>query len=532
MRTYSVRVRLLIIAAVVAISIWSVYPPDRKIALGLDLKGGVELVLRVRTDDALKTQTELAAELVQSRLTRASAPGRVEVLDHLTFIVANASDPSVRDASAELGDRFTVTRESSRHVFRWKPEAAQALRRETVRLTIEILERRVNQLGLTEPSVTPYTEEDQIALQLPGVDDIDVAIETVQASGQLRLTLVERGPFVTLEAALVSYGGEVPPTVEILQGKSDSAGETQFYAVARQAAATGTDLRSVQSAFDEFNRPAVAFTLRPDAARRFGDLTARSINRELATVVGKRIASVATITSRIDESGQIVGLTREEMLEQVIALNSGALPAGVDYLDQHTVGSTLGEDSIRAGVLASVAGLALVMIFMLAYYRSLGMNALVSIVLNLLILLALMAHFDATLTLPGMAGLVLTIGMGVDSNVLIFERLREERAIAVSPRAAVRAAFDRVWIAIVDTHVASLLAAAVLFQFGTGAVRGFALTLALGLIANVFTAVFVSRTLLDLLTLQWLRAALSPSQLPSSAGRGPAIGARIPGSSA
>jgi preprotein translocase subunit SecD len=206
---------------------------------------------------------------------------------------------------------------------------------------------------------------------------------------------------------------------------------------------------------------------------------------------------VATIISRIDDRGQIVGLTREEMIEQVITLKSGALPAGLDYLDQRTVSATLGQASIRAGVLASMAGLALVTVFMLAYYRGMGVNAFASIVLNLLVVVALMASFDASLTLPGIAGLVLTIGMGVDSNVLIFERIREERATAATPRAAVRAAFDRVWITIVDTHIASLIAAAVLFQFGTGAVRGFALTLAIGLLANVFTAVFVSKTLFD-----------------------------------
>ena len=498
MRTYSLCVRLLIIAVVVAISIWSVFPPDRKIALGLDLKGGVQLVLRVRTDDALQKQTQLAAELVRDRLTRAGVAGRVEVLDSISFAVADAAAPAVQEALASLENRYQLTGGDSRPVFRLTPDAVLDLRRETVRLTIEILDRRVNELGLTEGSVAAYRDEDQIALQLPGVDDICVAKRIIQASGQLRLTLVERGPFVSLEAALAAYGGAVPSEVEILPGSPDPLGATPYYAVARQAAAGGTDLRSVQAALDEFNRPAVAFTLRPDAARRFGELTAGNIDRLLATVVGNRVASVATINSRIDESGQIVGLTRDEMMAQVIALKSGALPAGIDYLDQHTVGSTLGEDSIRSGVLASIAGLTLVTTFMLAYYRSHGVNALVSVLLNLLILMALMAHFDATLTLPGIAALVLTIGMGVDSNVLIFERIREERAIGASPRAAVRAAFERVWLAIVDTHVASLLAAAMLFQFGTGAVRGFAVTLALGLLVNVFTAVFVSRTLFDL----------------------------------
>jgi preprotein translocase subunit SecD len=496
MRTLNVRVRLLVVAAVAAVSLWSVYPPD-KIKLGLDLKGGVQLVLRVRTDDALRMQTQLSAEQVQDQLQRSGQRGRVELLDASGFRVVDVADPqSLRDAAADL-ETYRQTTDGAVHTFRLKPEAAHRLRREAVQLTMEIIERRVNDLGVTEPTVSAYTNDDQIAVQLPGVASIKEAIDVIQASGQLRLTLVEKGPFASMSLALAAYGTALPGNVEVLIGDDGSGGEA-YYAVGRQPAVTGADLRSAQPALDEFNRPAVAFTLRPDAGRRFGELTARSIGRLLATVVNDRVVAVATITSRIDDRGQIVGLTDAEVKEQVITLNSGALPAGVDYLGQFSVGATLGRDSIRAGVAASLAGLVLVTAFMLAYYRAMGVNAFVSIVLNLLVLLAMMSAIGASLTLPGIAGLVLTIGMGVDSNVLIFERIREERARAASPRAAVRAAFDRVWITIVDTHVASLLAAAMLFQFGTGAVRGFAVMLTLGLLANVFTAVFVSRTLFDL----------------------------------
>jgi preprotein translocase subunit SecD len=496
MRTFSVRVRLLIVAAVAAVSLWAIYPAD-KIKLGLDLKGGVQLVLRVRTDDALRRQTVLSAEQVQDRLERSGQQGRVEPIDESSFKLLDVADErSLRDAAGDL-ELFQQTTAGSTHTFRLKPEAAHRLRREAVQLTMEIIERRVNELGVSEPSVAPYTDEDQIALQLPGIEDMAAATDIIQATGQLSLTVVERGPFASPAAAHASYDGVVPANVEILPG-SDGAGGMTYYVVSRTAAVTGTDLRSAQASLDEFNRPAVGFTLRPEAGRRFGELTARSIGRTLATVANGRVASLATITSRIDDRGQIVGLTQEEVKEQVITLRSGALPAGIDLLGQFSVGASLGQDSIRAGVAASLAGLVLVTAFMLAYYRAMGVNAFVSIVLNLLILLALMAAAGATLTLPGIAGLVLTIGMGVDSNVLIFERIREERATAAGARAAVRAAFDRVWVTIVDTHVASLLAAAMLFQFGTGAIRGFAATLTMGLVANVFTSVFVSRTLFDL----------------------------------
>ena len=265
------------------------------------------------------------------------------------------------------------------------------------------------------------------------------------------------------------------------------------------AAVTGKDLRDVQPSRDEFNRPAVSFTLKPEAAARFGQVTGANINRRLATVLDDRVTSLATILGRIEDRGQIAGVTLDEMRDQVIILKSGALPASISYDAQHTVGPSLGQDSIRAGLLASAVGLGLVMAFMLAYYRLTGLNALASIVLNLVILLGLLASIGATMTLPGIAGFVLTIGMGVDSNVLIFERIREELASARSARSAVNAGFSRVWLTIVDTHVSSLIAAAFLFQFGTAPIRGFATTLAVGLLANVFTAVFVSRTLFELI---------------------------------
>jgi len=439
MRTRSVGVRLFIILIVVGLSLWALYPPAEKIRLGLDLKGGLLLVLRVRADGALQQHAQ----------------------DGMT------------------------------------PETARRIRRDTVQQAIATIERRVNELGLTEPTVARYTSDDQILVLLPGVGDIEGAKRIIRATAQLRLTLVENGPFGSREAALAEQGDGLRPDVEILPGRGDD-GSTVYYAVSKASAATGADLRNVQQALDEFNRPAVAFTLRPDAARRFGEFTARNINRTLATVIDDRVVSVATIISRIDDRGQIVGLSRQEMVDQVITLKSGALPAALDYLEQRTIGPALGQASIRAGVLASITGLALVTVFMLAYYRTMGVNALVSILLNLLVLVALMSALGAAWTLPGIAGLILTIGMGVDSNILIFERIREEAASASGPRAAVRAAFDRVWVTIVDTHIASLIAAAFLFQFGTGAIRGFATTLAIGLIANVFTAVFVSRTMFEL----------------------------------
>jgi preprotein translocase subunit SecD len=292
----------------------------------------------------------------------------------------------------------------------------------------------------------------------------------------------------------------------IVSGAADLAAtgggtpSTQYYIVRRVPVVSGRDLRNARPTLDENNLPAVSFSLNAEGARKFGDFTQANVGRQLAIILDNRVFSAPTIETRIAGEGRITGsFTNQEAQDLSLILRSGALPASMDYLEERTVGPTLGADSIRAGVTASLGGLVLVVLFMLGYYKLTGVNAVVSIVVNLLILLGLMAYLGATMTLPGIAGFILTIGMGVDSNVLIFERIKEELATAKGVRAAVNAGFDRVWWTIVDTHVSSLIAAAFLFQFGTGPIRGFATTLTIGLLANVFTAVFVSRTLFELI---------------------------------
>jgi preprotein translocase subunit SecD len=424
--------RVFIIAVVTAMCLWAIYPPGRRIKLGLDLNGGVHLVLRVKPD-----------------------------------------------------------------AMRQQAPAAQG---ELVEQVIRTIERRVNELGASEPVITRYGKQDQILVQLPGVADVEHAKAIIKSTARLRLTLVERGPFPDRESALRTYDHALPDDLLLLPGPSAGNDDEPpaFYVVGKAAVVSGEDLRDARQSVDELNRPAVAFSLKQEAGARFGEFTARHVNRTLATVLDDRVASVATILSRIDANGQIQGLSREEMVEQIVNFKSGSLPADLEYVEQRTIGASLGAAAIRSGITATAAGLVLVVLFMLAYYRLTGLNALVSMVLNLLILLALVAVIPVTMTLPGIAGLILTIGMGVDSNVLIFERIKEERARARSARAAVSAGFDRVWITIVDTHITSLIAAAILFQFGTSPIRGFATTLTLGLVANVFTAVFVSKTMFDL----------------------------------
>jgi preprotein translocase subunit SecD len=443
-------------------------------------------------------------ERLRDSLSRAGvAFSKLEATSATEFRVDGLNDDAgYRAQAGDVENVYDRSSETGGYSYRMKPNVANQLRDETVTQALETIERRVNELGVAEPIVARYGARDQILVQLPGVSDVRRAKEIIRSTARLELRLVDQGPFPSKEAALQAFNNTLPADSELMPGKQEGSGAagtagSAYYVVKKVSAVAGNDLRNAQQSLDEFNRPAVHFTLKQDAAVRFGSFTEANIGRPMAIILDGRVMSVATIQGRITDSGQITGITREEMLDQVITLKSGALPASMDYLEERTVGPSLGQDSIRAGITASLAGLALVIVFMIFYYKLTGLNAIVSIVVNLLILLGLMAAIPVTMTLPGVAGFILTIGMGVDSNVLIFERIKEELATARGARAAVNAGFDRVWWTIVDTHVSSLIAALLLLQFGTGPIRGFAVTLIIGLLSNVFTAVFVSRTMFE-----------------------------------
>jgi len=494
--------KLLTIVAVTALAAWGVYPPEDQIRLGLDLSGGAHLVLRVETSDALQVETETAAEQLGEQMS-------VQGMDAATVVPVDAETirvegvPGERDqAFRQLSDeRLAVSYDrepgaGGSYTFRMRGPVASSLREEAVRQALQTIERRVNELGVSEPIVAPHgIGGDQILVQLPGVSDVARAKSLIRSTSLLELKLVEEGPAASREALLQTRNGVVPPDMEV--ATQPSGAEPFYYLVRRVAAVTGRDLRNARPSLDEFNQPAVSFTLNREGARKMGDITGANLGRGLAIILDGQVRSAPTIQGRITDSGQITGVSQQEAEDLQITLRSGALPASLTYLEERTVGPTLGADSIRAGVAASIAGLVLVAVFMLGYYKLAGINAVVAVVLNLLILMACMAYIEAVLTLPGIAGLILTIGIGVDSNVLIFERIKEELRSAKSVRSAVAAGFDRVLLTIIDTHVASLIAAAFLFQFGSGPIRGFATTLFFGLVSNVFTAVFVSRSLFE-----------------------------------
>ncbi len=507
----NLRWKFLITGLVAALAVWSVIPPSKKIKLGLDLKGGVHLVYKVETDAALKVETETNAEQLKEALTSATPSitvGAVRATSNTAFQVDGvppASEQQFRQIALQMVgatfDRDPGVEGSS--TFRMKPNIERDLRTEAVRQAIQTIERRVNELGVSEPVVAAYgTAGDQIVIQLPGVQDIAHAKSVIRNTAMLEIKLVEAGPAPDEASLLTAYQGKVPDDMEVVPGVSGTPGDAsrQFYLVHKVAAITGRDLRKAKPTVDHLNLPAVGFTLNNEGIPKFSKVTGEHVGGYLAIILDGVVQSAPRIENRIAQAeAEITGtFTQQEVADLVMILNSGALPAPLTSQEQREVGPTLGEASVRAGVTASVVGLVLVTLFMLMYYRLAGINAFVSISLNLLILMGFMAYLGAVMTLPGIAGFVLTIGMGVDSNVLIFERIREELALKKGPRQAVAAGFDRVFITIIDTHVSSLIAAAFLFQFGTGPIRGFATTLFFGLITNVFTAVFVSRSLFEL----------------------------------
>ena len=468
------------------------------------------MVLRVQTDDALRIETETSMERVREVLeVRNITVGTIAVDTPTRFRIEGVLPTEDAEFRAITDEQLEVVfgRESGaggRYAFEMRPNMAVSLRDESVRQALQTIERRVNELGVTEPIVAPHgVGGDQILVQLPGVTDVARAKEIICSTALLELKLVEQGPAISQELLLQANGGRVPDGMEVVSGTDDTlspgaAPQPVFYLVRRVAAITGRDLRTARQTLDEYNQPAVSFLLNGEGARKFGDITGQNVGRQLAIILDGRVYSAPRIESRITDEGRITGsFDQQEAGDLGLVLRSGALPASLTYLEERTVGPTLGADSVRAGVLAALTGLVLVAFFMLIYYKLAGINAILSVALNLLILLGVMAYLGATMTLPGIAGFILTIGMGIDSNVLIFERIKEELATAKSVRLAVAAGFDRVFLTILDTHVASLIAAAFLFQFGTGPLRGFATTLFFGLLSNVFTAVFVSRTLFE-----------------------------------
>jgi len=475
----------------------------KQLKLGLDLKGGVHLVMKVQTDDALKLECDIESERLRESLKSKSITfSDISTISPTQFRVDGippAQDANFRTAAQDVQTNFERGSGSNgSYVFTMRQNVQMNLREEAVVQARQTIERRVNELGVAEPSISQQGA-DQILVQLPGVADVERAKEIMGSPAFLELKIVEQGPSPTKEGLEVN--GQVPTGMEIVPGATGTPGDasTVYYLVRKASVVTGRDLRNARETPDENNLPAISFTLNAEGGRKFGKATSENINRQLAIILDGRVQSAPRIESRINTDGRITGsFTLDEANDLALKLRSGALPAGLTYLQERTIGPSLGADSIRSGVAASVAGLLLVVVFMLIYYKLSGINAVIALIFNLVILLGLMAYFGVVMTLPGIAGFVLTMGIGVDSNVLIFERIKEELEAQRGVRASINAGFGRVFWTLLDTHVAALISAAFLFQFGTGPIRGFAMTLSIGLASNLFTSIFVSKTFFEM----------------------------------
>jgi len=490
-----------------AVAVWPPYERDGvpgKIHLGLDLRGGIHLVLQVVLEDALNATVDDAVTTARDQATRKGIQfGAVQRVSPTSFSVEGTEPARVKDMRDLLRDFFGRSYEvreagEGKFTVQMTDLYARQVKEQTVQEAIRTLERRVNALGVAEPVIAATGNRgDQILVQLPGVTDVEQAKRIIKTTAQLSLRLVENSA-ASPETLLQGVGGKVPDNMEMMSGPSDTPGQPTYFLLRKEAMITGRDLKSARVGVDESNRPQINFALNALATDKFSRETARSIGRQLAIVLDGTVYSAPVIQSKLGSENRITGrFTTQEADELSKILKAGALPATLKYLQQLTVGASLGRDSIRAGVTAAAAGMAFIVIFMLVYYRLSGLNAVVALAANLLILLAAMAYTNATLTLPGIAGVILTIGVGVDTNVLVFERIREELRNGKTVRVAIQNGFDRVLITIIDTHATAIIAALFLFTFGTGPIKGFAVTLVIGLVANVFASYFVSRFLFE-----------------------------------
>jgi len=490
----------------------------KNIRLGLDLRGGSHIVLQIQLQDAFKAEADLAVERLKELLKKEnieyaaierSDPQSIDAADSIQINVRGVPSTRAGDmrrlTGEAFGDQWVLTAEGpANYRLNIRKEAAIKLRQDTLTQSISTIEKKVNGLGVAEASVQQRGGsggEAEILVQLPGVDDPARVKGILQTAALLELSEVKGGPYASREAALAENGGVMPLNTKLVRGsvRAGSQGGEAWWLLARSPIVTGRDLRDARPQQSETGGWDTGFVLAQEASKRFERYTEANVGQRLAIVLDGVVLSAPRIDSKISDQGRITGAgDQQEASDLALNLRAGSLPAGVKLLEERTVGPSLGADSIRRGVLAGLVGLALVVASMVLYYRGAGWNAVLALLLNTIMTVAALSYIDATWTLPGIAGLVLSIGMAVDSNVLIFERIKEEMRGGKIIPAAISAGFDRALVTIIDTHVTTVVASAFLFLFGTGPVRGFAVTLLIGLIANLFTAVFVSRSIFDL----------------------------------
>jgi preprotein translocase subunit SecD len=501
--------KVVLILAVLVVFTAAIIPTKNNpepIRRGLDLKGGVQLSMRVNVNEATRLEVDQAMNSLRSQATEQKIPVPTTTRqgdDAFTVTLpAGVATAQYERIAQDFLPSFEVTRAGAGLRLAMKAQAREALGRDTVDQAVEAIRRRVDALGVAEPIIVPEGE-DRIVIQLPGVDDPARVKDIIKTTAQLQFRIVEGSTGPTAQAVFDSLPANLRNEVDIMPGtREDEMGRTvgtEYYAVRKNVLVSGRDLKSARIQKGQVGEPVIGFTLTPEGTPKFADLTGNNVNRRLAIVLDNKVISAPNINDRIEGDGIIQGsFSQQQATDLALVLRSGSLPASLTTLEERTVGPSLGKDSIRQGFMASAIGFLLLVVAIIAYYKGAGVNAILGLLLNLIILLGMMAYFEAKLTLPGIAGIILTLGMAVDSNVLVFERIREELREGKTVRASIDQGFARAFATIIDTHLTTIISALFLFQFGTGPIKGFAVTLLIGLGASVFTAFFVSRMIFDI----------------------------------
>jgi preprotein translocase subunit SecD len=497
--------KILLILAIIVFSVVMLYPPGEKINLGLDLKGGMHLVFRVETTEGIKKQTDNEVLRLKKELNELSIKFDNVLRQGSNKIdIIGTSYEDEEKIKELLDDQFrdwdyVVT--SSGVTLSLRPNIDMQMAEQTVNQALETIRNRVDEFGVSEP-VFLREGSDRLLIELPGVSDKEKmrVMGLIKSTAMLEFKKVIAGPFPSEEEALKQYNGVLPQDLSIINWSAKARVKDANVSVLESASVlTGRDLKIAKRSQDQWGGPAVAFSLNASGAARFRTFTAANIGQKLAIVLDNRIISDPVINDVLSFDSIITGhFSVEEAEDLALKLRSGALPAPLTMLHEQLIGPSLGADSVRKGIYACIIGLLLVIGFMLIYYKAAGINSVVALILNIVILMGVLAYLKATLTLPGIAGIILTIGMAVDANVLVFERIKEDLKAGKAPKSAIDNGFKKAFATILDSNLTTIIAAAFLFQFGTSSVKGFSVTLIIGIVSSMFTAVFVSRVIFDL----------------------------------
>jgi preprotein translocase subunit SecD len=499
--------KIVLILAVIVFSVVMLYPPGEKIKLGLDLKGGMHLVFRVDTNEGIKTQTDNEVVRLKKELNELSIKYDSVLRQDFNKIdiigTTYEDEKKITDLLVDLFREWDYVITSSGVTLTLRPNKEMEMEEQTVNQALETIRNRIDEFGVAEP-VFLREGDDRLLIELPGVSDKEKmrVMGLINSTAMLEFKKVIAGPFKTEQEALQKYNGVLPEDLAILKWSPRSKEFRDGWKVSVLESAgvlTGRELKMAKRTQDQWGGPAVSFSLNSSGASRFRTFTAANIGQKLAIVLDNRIVSDPVIQAVLSFESVITGsFSVEEADDLALKLRSGALPAPLKMMHEQIIGPSLGADSIRKGIYACGVGLILVMIFMIVYYKAAGINSIIALALNMVILMGMLAYLGATLTLPGIAGILLTIGMAVDANVLVFERIKEDLRAGKAPKSAIDSGFKKAFATILDANLTTIIAAIFLFQFGTSSIKGFSVTLMIGIVASMFTAVFVSRVIFDL----------------------------------